>query len=675
MNFSKFEAFAAREPYFSVLTSPKFLRANLSSEHEAEFFDSGQEIVDWIFDVVDQRISPHFAPMSVLEYGSGIGRLAIPLAKRPGQVTAVDRSPTMLDLARREAEKRGAAHIEFLTPSQLFSSTRTFDLISCFSVLQWLRPDEGLALLKSLLARIASGGIGVFHMPFATRANRLVRFTRWTRDRLPLVNGVTNLARGKPFGDPFIPSHTYDLDEVLRLCETMAIPATHIVFEHERELTSAIVFAEVPLPSTTGRDNRGRPLPGTTLQVQQESGRMIDVKNLIAESTIEDLNRAAERYFASLSDWEEHLAKPFSRPAEMSSVLANVATLLHGLQLTPGMTVVEFGAGTGWLSRWLSQLGCRVILLDVSPTALRIARELYARTPVIGDRPPPEFLEFDGRHIALPDASVDRVLSFDAFHHVANPDAVIGELGRILKPGGLAGFVEPGARHSRAPMSQFEMRNYGVVENDIDVHAIWRVAQQSGFVDLKMALFQGPPLYVSPAEYADFLAGGQTTERWLTAGRIFLRHVRSFLLIKEGSEPTDSRGVEGLACEIDATLTTGRIMADGAPVVDVVLRNTGRARWLRSDAEYGGVNLGAHLYDASRHLLEFDFHLEPLSDVPRDVEPGETIRLRVTLPSLPPGQYHIEFDCVASRVTWFAQIGSKPATVIAALSRNQRADS
>jgi methylase of polypeptide subunit release factors len=140
----RFEAFAAREPYFAVLTSPKFLRANLTHEHEAEFFASGQEIVDWIFDVIEQRVAANFSPMSTLEYGSGIGRLAIPFAKRPGTVTAVDRSETMLELARHEAKKQGVRHIEFLSPSQLFATTRKFDLISCFYVFQSLPCQDGL---------------------------------------------------------------------------------------------------------------------------------------------------------------------------------------------------------------------------------------------------------------------------------------------------------------------------------------------------------------------------------------------------------------------------------------------------------------------------------------------------------------------------------------------------
>ena len=79
-----FNAFAEREPYFAVLTADRYLRANLTREREDEFFASGAELAGWIFHIIENRISPHFSPMSMLEYGCGPGRLAVALAARPG---------------------------------------------------------------------------------------------------------------------------------------------------------------------------------------------------------------------------------------------------------------------------------------------------------------------------------------------------------------------------------------------------------------------------------------------------------------------------------------------------------------------------------------------------------------------------------------------------------------
>jgi 2-polyprenyl-3-methyl-5-hydroxy-6-metoxy-1,4-benzoquinol methylase len=647
-----FDDFAAREPYFAVLTDPKFLRANLTPEHEREFFASGEDVVSWMFSVIEAGLSPKFAPMTMLEYGCGLGRLALPLARRPGSVTAVDQSKVMLDLARQEAARRGLDHIQFQTPDELFATPRKFDLVVCYHVLQRLKPAEGVRLLGRLIDLVSPNGVGVFQWPFRGGESAAVEASRWIREHVPAANAVANALRGKPSSDPFIPTHIYKLDEMLQAFDSAGFRATHVVFEQQGDLRYTIVLAQKPERTHAAPSTRhAAPAPST---------------KHAAPSTAKDLdayNRSAEQYFASLTDWHHHLAKPFSNIEEAPAILANVVTMLQGLKLVPGMTVLEFGAGSGWLSRYLTQLGCRVVLLDVSATALRIARELYGRQPVLGDQPAPEFLEFDGRRIALPDGSVERVVCFDAFHHAANPDDVIREFGRVLAPGGIAGFAEPGPRHSESPRSQFESHTYGVVEKDVDVHAIWRTARSCGFATLEMAVFHEPPYLVTLEEYEDLVAGGATQERWLASTRGFLHHVRNFFLTKAGVMPADSRRVAGLACEIQLGPASTSVVEGASIEIDATVRNTGTSRWLASSALYGGVLLGAHVYDATGTLVRFDAARAPLADPPRDIAPGEVVTSRLTLAPLPAGRYRIELDCVAARVTWFALAGSKPARV------------
>jgi SAM-dependent methyltransferase len=650
----KWEAFAEREPFFAVFTDPKFLSANRTANQEREFFDSGELLVDAIFHTIRKRLAPDFEPESVLEYGCGPGRLAIPFARRTGSVTAVDRSPAMLSVARREAAKQNVGNIHFKTAAEFASSPRKFDLVNSYLLFQRLPPARGLALFRELLGRIGSGGIGVFHFLYRGTASPVVRITRTIRERVAVVNGVANIARRKPFGEPFIPSHTYDLDEVFRILVDAGFENSHVTFEDHEEMTSAIVFVQAP-PSFAPADGDVEPT-----SMEAVSDAMIDVRELIARTSIDDLNRTAEEYFSSLTEWEHHLAKPFAKPDEAPPILIGVATLLQGLRLVPGMTVLEFGAGTGWLSRFLTQLGCRVILLDVSATALQIARDLYERQPPIGDRPAPRFLQFDGRRIGLEDASVERILCFDAFHHAPNPDDVLREFGRVLKPGGIAAFAEPGPRHSRTPLSQFEMRTYGVIENDVDIHALWRTAQSCGFRDLKLALFHAAPFHVSLDEYEDLLAGGVAAAKWVAATRVFLRDVRSFFLFKEGTERIDSRSPSGLAADVAATIVEP--VVEGRPIiVDATVTNRGTAIWLPSDIQFGGVALGAHLHDVAGKLITFDLHWERLTEPPREIAPGETVRVRMSLPPQTVGSYTLEIDCVAAGVAWFAQLGSRPA--------------
>lgn len=646
------------EPYFSVIPSAEYLRANLTPERERAFFADGEALVAWMFSVIEP-MTEDFAPVAVLDYGCGLGRFSRPLTKHAGTVTAVDRSRALLEQARGGAAGGNFGNLEFALTDEVLATTRQFDLIVCYDALQRMRPAEGIALMNQLVRRIGPGGIGVFHFPYSDKASMAAKSLRRVRARVPAINRLANRMRGKTADEPFVPTFTYPLNTVLAELRRTSMGTTHVVLDQQSETARATVFVWMPYESRA---------PRRTLAPREDTGSpepsdgMIDVKELIAGASIEELNRTAELYFSTLTDWDHHLAKPFAKPDETPPLLIDVAMLVHGLHLQQGMSVLEYGAGSGWLSRYFTQLGCEAILLDVAPTALRMAQELYARQPVIGERPTPRFLEFDGRHINLPDHSVDRIVCYHAFHHAANPDEVLREFGRVLKPGGIAAFAEPGPVHSRSARSQFEMRTYAVVENDVDVHAIWRTARNCGFVDIRIGLFHEPTRNVSLAEFENLLTGGPAGEKWLADTRRFLRHVRTFFLIKDGADPRNSRSIEGLSCDITATRTAGMVTEGEPIVIDATVTNTGMAVWLPWP-DRGGVALGVHLYDGAGALVNFDLHCTPLVTPARNIVPGETVVLQITVPPLARGRYRLELDCVASGVTWFSQVGSQSVTL------------
>jgi ubiquinone/menaquinone biosynthesis C-methylase UbiE len=659
---SDWNAFAAREPYFAVLTHPRFLRANFDVLAETEFFQSGEAYVADLLPFLQTRVTPRFEPQSVLEYGCGAGRLAIPFARRTPRVTAVDVAPAMLETAGQQAGRHGVTNIEFVDVPTFEKDERTFDLVNCYLVLQRISPAQGLPLLGRLARRVRPGGIGVFQLPYRARISPLVRLSRSARLRVPGVNALANLARHKPAGTPLIAAHTYDLGEVFALLHEAGFEAPVTTFVRQGELDGVVIHARrKPAPEVRPLDDESARAAASGTG---DAAHFIDVRRLIAGTSVEQLNRTAEEYFASLKDWEHHLAKPFARVEDTPQLLIGLGVLLQGLELTPGMTVLEFGSGTGWLARYLTQLGCRMILLDVSPTALKIARELFAKQPVFGNRPEPQFLPFDARHIDLPDHSVDRILCFDSFHHSTDPDAILAEFARLLKPGGIAGFAEPGPFHSKTPQSQFEMRTYGVVENDVDIHAIWETSKNAGFVDLRVAAFNIPPFHVSLAEFDELLAGGDAYVRWAESTRSFLTGNRTFFLRMAGREELDSRKASGLHATIEASLAAPPVA--GQPIrIRTKVANSGRAAWLPSAEDFGGVSIGAHLYDAEGKLVAFDYGWQHL---PEALTPGGQLELEFDLPPLAAGHWTIELDCVANHVAWFTQTGS-PAKRIDVESR------
>jgi ubiquinone/menaquinone biosynthesis C-methylase UbiE len=403
---------------------------------------------------------------------------------------------------------------------------------------------------------------------------------------------------------------------------------------------------------------------GAAASSDAQGAALIDVRQLMAQSSIEELNRLAEEYFSRLTDWNYHLSKPFGSLDETPQLLINFAVILQGLSLCPGMTVLEFGAGTGWASRFLSQLGCRVIAVDVSETALSIGAELCKRQPVIGDKPAPRFLKFDGYKLDLPDRSVDRIMCLDAFHHVPNPVQVLKELSRVLKDGGIAGFAEPGPEHSKSPQSQYEMKTFKVVENDVNIHEIWLDAQAAGFTKMKLALFNVPPFHLEMEEFEDFLQNGPASQRFAEAVSGFMQNQRNFFLYKGEPATTDSRFRTGLSAlmSIEPRLIS---VKEGEQIkARAVVTNNSPSVWLPRSAGLGAVHLGCHVYLSDGNLFRHSYHWEALTPGEgRPILPNETIETEVSIPALPKGKYLLEFDMVSNDVCWFALNGSQQARI------------
>jgi SAM-dependent methyltransferase len=409
-----------------------------------------------------------------------------------------------------------------------------------------------------------------------------------------------------------------------------------------------------------GRDHVSEPEHPSGAPAAPAGGEpAIDVRRLLEETTVEQACATAERYFSQLQGWEHHLAKPFSGPEDAPALLVAFGTLLQGLALFPGMEVLDFGAGTGWTARFLAQMGLRVTAADVSPTALAIAAELVRRQPLVGDRQAPRFLPFDGRRLALADGSVDRVLCLDAFHHVPNQREALGELSRVLRADGVAGFSEPGPEHSRSPQSQYEMHTFGVVENDVDLDAIWALAREAGFADLALAAYSVPGLLLSWDEYRELLAGGATAERFAELTRQFLGERRTFFLYK-GARPESSAAYRaGLLAAVSVEPRAAAAPAGATVALAVTAVNSGASTWRPHGAGVGGVSVGVHLYDAHGAILRHSYHWEPLT--PGDgspVAPGGTVTREINVPVPPPGRYLLEVDLVAADVAWFGLNGS-----------------
>ncbi len=106
--------------------------------------------------------------------------------------------------------------------------------------------------------------------------------------------------------------------------------------------------------------------------------------------------------------------------------------------LLPPLDVADFGCGTGVLSVELARWARRVTAVDRSGKALAQARERAEREGLNHLT----FLEADLHDLPLASGKLDLVVISQSLHHVSEPERVLAEAARILKPGGKVVVME-----------------------------------------------------------------------------------------------------------------------------------------------------------------------------------------------------------------------------------------
>ncbi|MDY6874719.1 MAG: methyltransferase domain-containing protein [Chloroflexota bacterium] len=165
--------------------------------------------------------------------------------------------------------------------------------------------------------------------------------------------------------------------------------------------------------------------------------------------------------------------------------------LARALELIPAPLVLDVATGTGRLPRTLLRQPAfdgRIIGLDLSR---RMLREAIHKTAQFADRL--TFVWQDARKLPFADDTFDAVTCLEALEFTPNPRAVLAELVRALRPGGVllvTNRVGPDAKFLRRrafPRDEFERLLRELPLEDIKVQT-WQVDY-----DLAWAVKSGKP--------------------------------------------------------------------------------------------------------------------------------------------------------------------------------------
>jgi SAM-dependent methyltransferase/uncharacterized protein YbaR (Trm112 family) len=211
-------------------------------------------------------------------------------------------------------------------------------------------------------------------------------------------------------------------------------------------------------------DHRYPCVDGVPIMLRRDTAATIPVaeSSLRRSAGTEVDGRAPDLHLESLSISEAEkvgVLERAQRPGPVDPVVAHLVAATNGLMYKhligaldhypiphlglpagEGRRLLDVGCSWGRWSIAAARLGYDVIGVDPSLGAVMAARRV-ARQLGVSNR----YIVADARHLPLRDRSVDVTYSYSVLQHLSADDAAasVGEMGRVLKPGGVARVQMP----------------------------------------------------------------------------------------------------------------------------------------------------------------------------------------------------------------------------------------
>ena len=216
-------------------------------------------------------------------------------------------------------------------------------------------------------------------------------------------------------------------------------------------------------------------------------------------------------------DVYRHGAEAYDRLVAREDYRGNVIAALNEIRPLHGLRIVEFGAGTGRLTRNLSVMAEHIAAFDNAPAMVSRASQNLRATGMSNW----SLALGDNLRMPVAAACADLVLEGWSFNHVLawHPrdwreriNGMLAEMERILKPGGIAILLETmgtGAKRPQAPNRRLEA-----------LYQYWQEA--CGF---QFRWVRSDYRFASPAESLELMRGvfsEQLTTKWLGGGKVIL---------------------------------------------------------------------------------------------------------------------------------------------------------
>lgn len=234
--------FGAKCPYYGVVTWDQNKPENFDEKARSEFFRSGGQYVDWIMKFIRENIKPDFHPAKSIDFGSGVGRLLIPIAQESGSAIGVEISPSMIEEANHNCRLMEVSNVRFVKTVDERSESEEVDFINSFIVFQHIPPERGYEIFKKLLNLLKKGGIGAVHFTYNDPGRRRDRYLNKLYRKIPICYALRNIMVGQSFLQPRMEMAEYSINRLFKILQESGCNLVHTVLTRHGVLGAVIIF-------------------------------------------------------------------------------------------------------------------------------------------------------------------------------------------------------------------------------------------------------------------------------------------------------------------------------------------------------------------------------------------------------------------------------------------------
>jgi SAM-dependent methyltransferase len=233
-----------KQPYWASFADPAYRADRISDQAIEAFFQSGERETDAIFDAIRHDVGEDFHPARALDFGCGVGRLTLPLARESRHVLAVDVSDSMLEEVEENCGEQGLVNVEFMHAREFNapSMRRRFDFVLSYAVFQHMKPRLGYRATRHILGMLTAGGVGALHYTYGRKAGPVRRVMHRARRLVPPLNVAANILQRRSLLEPAMPMYRYNLARLLDLFDALDCAILGVELTEHRGYRGALFF-------------------------------------------------------------------------------------------------------------------------------------------------------------------------------------------------------------------------------------------------------------------------------------------------------------------------------------------------------------------------------------------------------------------------------------------------